>query len=282
MYARPKNIEEALSTIASDNWKVLAGGTDLFPSLKEGSVNFNILDISALADLRGIKETQTEWIIGALTTWADLEKTPLPRSFNALLQAGKEVGSIQIQNRGTIAGNLCNASPAADGVPPLLILEAKLDLVSTHGTRTIPLSKFIKGNRKTSRRMDEIVKCIRVPKKKCIGNSAFSKLGAREYMVISIVMTAARLEICQQNRIRESAIAIGACSETAQRMPSIEAAIKGKSIEEALGAITSEHIASLDPLSDIRAPREYRFYAAQQLIKRTLINCQKIEDNYAN
>ena len=105
-----------------------------------------------------------------------------------------------------------------------------------------------------------------------------SKLGAREYMVISIVMTAARLEICQQNRIRESAIAIGACSETAQRMPSIEAAIKGKSIEEALGAISSEHIASLDPL-DIRAPREYRFYAAQQLIKRTLINCQKIEDN---
>ena len=230
MYARPKNIEEALSTLASDNWEVLAGGTDLFPSLKEGSVNFNILDISALADLRGIKETQAEWIIGALTTWADLEKTPLPRSFNALLQAGKEVGSIQIQNRGTIAGNLCNASPAADGVPPLLILEAKLDLVSTHGTRTIPLSKFIKGNRKTSRRMDEIVKCIRVPKKKCIGNSAFSKLGAREYMVISIVMTAARLEICQQNRIRESAIAIGACSETAQRMPSIEAAIKGLSL----------------------------------------------------
>ena len=94
MYARPKNIEEALFTLASDNWKVLAGGTDLFPSLKEGSVNFNILDISALADLRGIKETQTEWIIGALTTWADLEKTPLPPSFNALLQAGKEVGSI--------------------------------------------------------------------------------------------------------------------------------------------------------------------------------------------
>ena len=139
MYARPKNIEEALSTLASDNWKVLAGGTDLFPSLKEGSVNFNILDISALADLRGIKETQAEWIIGALTTWADLEKTPLPPSFNALLQAGKEVGSIQIQNRGTIAGNLCNASPAADGVPPLLILEAKLDLVSTHGTRTLSL-----------------------------------------------------------------------------------------------------------------------------------------------
>ena len=86
MYARPKNIEEALSKLASDNWKVLAGGTDLFPSLKEGSVNFNILDISALADLRGIKETQAEWIIGALTTWADLEKTPLPPSFNALLQ----------------------------------------------------------------------------------------------------------------------------------------------------------------------------------------------------
>ena len=195
MYARPKNIEEALFTLASDNWKVLAGGTDLFPSLKEGSVNFNILDISALADLRGIKETQAEWIIGALTTWADLEKTPLTRSFNALLQAGKEVGSIQIQNRGTIAGNLCNASPAADGVPPLLILEAKLDLVSTHGTRTIPLSNFIKGNRKTSRRMDEIVKCIRVPKKKCIGNSAFSKLGAREYMVISIVMTLSLIHI---------------------------------------------------------------------------------------
>mgnify|MGYP002003410509 FL=1 len=282
MYAKPKNMGEAISLLASGKWEIVAGGTDLFPSLNEGDVNFDILDISRLAELRGIQETQADWIIGALTTWADLEKATLPSAFNALLQAGREIGSLQIQNRGTLVGNLCNASPAADGVPPLLVLDAILDLVSTRGSRTIPLSKFIKGNRKTARRSDEIVKCVRIPKENCGGKSAFAKLGSRKYMVISIVMTAAKLEVCNQNLIRKSAISIGACSETAQRMPSIEAAIDGRSISEALKAINSEHIANLDPLSDIRASREYRFHAAQELIKRTLIGCQKIEDNYAN
>ena len=282
MYAKPKNMGEAISLLASGKWEIVAGGTDLFPSLNEGDVNFDILDISRLAELRGIQETQADWIIGALTTWADLEKTTLPSAFNALLQAGREIGSLQIQNRGTLVGNLCNASPAADGVPPLLVLDAILDLVSTRGSRTIPLSKFIKGNRKTARRSDEIVKCVRIPKENCGGKSAFAKLGSRKYMVISIVMTAAKLEICKQNLIHKSAISIGACSETAQRMTSIESAINGKSIGEALNAINAEHIANLDPLSDIRASREYRFHAAQELIKRTLIGCQNAEDNYAD
>ena len=105
MYARPKNVGEAISVLASGKWEIVAGGTDLFPSLNEGDVNFDILDISRLSELRGIQETQTDWIIGALTTWADLEKTTLPPAFNALLQAGREIGSLQIQNRGTLVGN---------------------------------------------------------------------------------------------------------------------------------------------------------------------------------
>src|SRR4029077_16016992 len=105
-------------------------------------------DISALGELRGVS-TEANYIrVGGLTTWSDIIRTPLPRCFDALKSAAREVGSVQIQNRGTVAGNLCNASPAADGVPPLLALDAEVELVSKVGVRRMPLADFIVGNRK--------------------------------------------------------------------------------------------------------------------------------------
>ena len=135
------------------------------------------------------------WRLGATTTWAELIEAPLPPLFDGLKQAAREVGGRQIQNAGTVAGNLCNASPAADGVPPLLALDAEVELAGRAGTRRLPLAAFITGNRRTVLAPGELLVAIHVPKPAHDARSAFLKLGARRYLVISIAMAAATLEI---------------------------------------------------------------------------------------
>src|SRR5712671_6018930 len=140
--------------------QVLSGGTDFYPALGDRIAQEPVMDISGLRELRGVS-TEANYIrIGGLTTWSDIIRAPLPRCFDALKAAAREVGSVQIQNRGTVAGNLCNASPAADGVPPLLALDAEVELVSTSGMRRMPLGDFITGNRKTLRRPDEMLTAV--------------------------------------------------------------------------------------------------------------------------
>ena len=163
-YAKPKTVEEALGLLKEDRWRVLAGGTDFYPAQGVRPIRENVLDINGLADLRGIAEAGDFWIFGARTTWTDVVRAALPPAFDALRQAAREVGSVQIQNAGTIAGNLCNASPAADGVPPLLTLGSEVELRSAAGARILPLAEFILGNRKTARRDDELLTAIRMPK----------------------------------------------------------------------------------------------------------------------
>ena len=150
---------------------------------------------------------------------------PLPGGFDALKAAAREVGSVQIQNRGTVAGNLCNASPAADSVPPLLALDAGVELTSPRGARLMPLADFILGNRRPSG-ADEILTAILVPRT-IDGPSAFLKLGARRYLVISIAMVAAALERDGDGAIAEARIAVGSCSAVAQRLPAARARLIG-------------------------------------------------------
>ena len=165
MYLKPKTLNEAVSALASTGGQILAGGTDFYPALGERLPQGDVVDITALGEIRGIS-IETEHIrIGGLTTWSEVIRTPLPRCFDALKAAAREVGSVQIQNRGTVAGNLCNASPAADGVPPLLALDAEVELASSAGKRRMPLAQFITGNRKTTRRPDEILAAVLVPRK---------------------------------------------------------------------------------------------------------------------
>lgn len=117
-YQMPDSLDRALSLMAAGDWKILAGGTDFYPQLGDKPVDFNILDINQLNELRGISRAEDHWRIGAITTWSELLETDLPAAFRSLKQAAREVGSEQIQNAATVAGNLCNASPAADSVPP--------------------------------------------------------------------------------------------------------------------------------------------------------------------
>ena len=160
MYLKPKTLDEAVLLLSSQGGQILAGGTDFYPALGERLPQGHVVDITALGEIRGIS-IEAEWTrIGGLTTWSEVIRTPLPRCFDALKAAAREVGSVQIQNRGTVAGNLCNASPAADGVPPLLALDAEVELASAAGRRRLPLAEFVAGNRKTLRRADEILAAV--------------------------------------------------------------------------------------------------------------------------
>ncbi len=260
MYSRPETLGAALDHMAEGGWSVLAGGTDFYPLRVGKPLNDPILDISAISELRGVTRTDAGWTIGALTTWTDIVRADLPASFDSLKLAAREVGSIQIQNAGTVAGNLCNASPAADGVPPLLTLGAEVELASVEDTRRIALADFIQGNRRTDMRPGELVTAIHVPASAGEGRSTFLKLGARKYLVISIVMVAARLAD------DDAAVSVGSCSAVAQRLPALERDITGG--WTSVDAVTAVHRAPIAPIDDIRADAGYRREAAAELVKR--------------
>ena len=181
---------------------------------------------------------------------------------------------MQIQNRGTVAGNLCNASPAADSVPPLLALDTEVELRSLAGTRRIPLGEFIVGNRKTVRRGDELLKAIWVPRKFEDAASAFLKLGARRYLVISIVMVAVVVQSDSGGRIAEARIAVGSCSAVACRSFALERELLGLPIAGGFsGKVLPAHLQPLSPIDDVRVTAEYRMDAARTLVERTLNMC---------
>lgn len=271
-YAKPTTVDEALALLGEASWRILAGGTDFYPAQGAKPFRENVLDINGLATLRDIAETEDHWVIGARTTWTDLVRHPLPAAFDALKQAAREVGSVQIQNVASIAGNLCNASPAADGVPALLILDAEVELRSAAMARHLPLKKFILGNRRTELQPGEMVTAIRVPKNASAGTSAFVKLGARRYLVISIAMAAARLTV-EDGIVGNAAVAVGSCSAVAKRLASVEAALRGLPVDHALvTAIQSAPMDELSPIGDVRGSAEYRLDAVREIVARAVLD----------
>jgi len=271
-YFRPGHLNDALAYLAGRPCTVIAGCTDVYPAFVGRLPRGAILDISAVSEARGIQDNEGHYRIGALTTWTDITEATLPSSLDALKSAAHQIGGVQIQNSGTIGGNLCNASPAADGVPPLLSVDAMVELRSHAGVRTLPLQAFITGNRRTLRAPDELLTAIIVPKCNEANTSVFLKLGARAYQVISIVMVAAFLAVDSSRCITKAGIAVGSCSATAQRLPDLERELIGQSISAVnLGSlIRPDHVNALAPISDVRGTAEYRSDAARTLLKRAL------------
>jgi CO/xanthine dehydrogenase FAD-binding subunit len=220
--------------------------------------------------LRGIEESTDGLRIGAATTWTDILNAKLPPAFDGLKLAAREVGSVQIQNSGTIGGNLCNTSPAADGVPPLLTLDASVEVQSARGTRVLPLQNFIQGPRQVDLAADELATAILIPREAMDGRSVFLKLGARKHLVISIVMVAVR-KVTNAGKTDDIAIAIGSCSAVAQRLTAIEQAMIGPD-DDALSTPQFEAAvqSAISPITDIRADADYRRSAAVTLTRRAL------------
>lgn len=276
-YLRPESLDEALGRLSAGGFTVVAGCTDYYCRPTSRPFADNIIDLTRLVEARGISEDDGHFRIGALTTWSELAKAGLPPQFEALAEAARHVGGVQIQNAGSIGGNLCNASPAADGVPPLLILDASVELRSAAGTRVVPLGSFILGNRRTALRPDELLTAIIVPKRRRPHASRFLKLGARAYQVISIVMVAALLETDGRGCVATAAIAVGSCSPVAQRLPALEQALAGQDLlgPPLAALLAPEHFAALSPLTDVRGTAEYRLDAARLLVGRALDDLQE-------
>jgi CO/xanthine dehydrogenase FAD-binding subunit len=189
-----------------------------------------------------------------------------------LKQASREIGAVQIQNSGTIGGNLCTASPAADSVPCLMALDAEVEMSSVRGKRRLGLGDFLTGARQTALQPDELVTAICIPQSSEAGISAFSKLGARHYLVISIAMVAARL-VVDGGKITDARIAIGACAPVAIRQQELETALNGASVANApmiARDMQPEISASLTPIDDVRASADYRREAAARMVGRII------------
>jgi CO/xanthine dehydrogenase FAD-binding subunit len=271
-YLRPRTLDDALVALVGGPMALLAGGTDFYPARVGKPLDDAILDISGISDLRGITEADDHVRIGALTTWTEIIETPLPPWFDGLKLAAREVGGVQIQNAGTIAGNICNASPAADGVPPLLALDAAVELASLDGREQLPLGEFIRGNRRTARRPDQLLTAMLVPKPKAARAAGhFVKLGARRYLVISLVMVGAALEVGRDGRVDVARLAVGACSPVAMRLPAAERALAGALCDHRLSALLQpEHVTGLTPIDDVRASAAYRSDVALTLVRRAV------------
>ena len=272
-YLVPDDVAAAVRMLGAGR-VVLAGGTDVYPQHVGRPMTTPMIDIGGLADLRGIDATADTYRIGALTRWADVAGAALPSRFDGLRAAAGQVGAVQVQNAATVGGNLCNASPAADGIPPLLTLDASVELTSVTGSRVLPLERFLTGYRQTALQPDELLTAVLIPRgTRDDARSAFLKLGLRRYLVISVVMAAVEVTTDPDDRIAEARVAIGACSPVAQRLRSLEAALVGRSLDDVDVAMIAEHLAALSPIDDVRATADYRRRAAAVLVRRALQSC---------
>ena len=269
-YLRPNRLEDALEWLAAERPLVMAGCTDIYPLHQTPALDGPLLDITALAELRGISMADGWRRFGAATSWTDILRTELPAAYDGLKAAAREIGGVQIQASGTIGGNLCTASPAGDSIPCLMTLDAEIELASQRGRRRLPLADFLTGARQTARDGDELVIAIHVPEQAEAGRAGFEKLGARRYLVISIAMAAARL-VVSGGRIASAAIAVGACAPVAVRLGEIEAALHGLACSEAepwLRDNMAGIMAALSPIDDVRGTAGYRREAAAELVTR--------------
>lgn len=267
-YLCARDLPHALEALAAAPLVPLAGGTDVYPARVGRDGHAGVLDLGGLDELRSLELDDEGLHLGALTTWHDLIVADLPRGLAGLVAAAREVGSTQIQRAGTIVGNLCNASPAADGVPPLLTLDAEVELASVAGRRRLALPDFLTGYRATARRADELVVAVHLPPSALEHASAFVKLGSRRYLVISIAMVAVALDVLD-GRLRDVRIAVGACSPVARRLPALEAALEGAAPEDVADRLRGVE-PDLAPIDDVRGSAGYRLEVAARLVERAI------------
>jgi xanthine dehydrogenase small subunit len=271
-YFRPATLDEALAIRATRPVEIIAGGTDVYPNRTTRAgwgrmAHPDVLDITAVPGLDRLEEGPDHWRIGCLVTWTALARAALPPLFEGLKAAATAIGGPQVQNRGTLVGNLCTASPAGDGIPNLMALDAQVEIAGPGGIRIVDMEAFFTGYRATVCGADEIVLAVRVPKRGARGR--FEKLGARRYLVISIVMVAAAIE-APGGRIAHARLCVGACSPVARRLPALEARLLGEPVAAAADLVRPDDFSDLAPLDDVRASAAYRLAAAQALTRDCL------------
>src|SRR2546423_4794780 len=267
----PATLNEALDMLGRDNahWKPVAGGTDLMVLLEAGKLpHQNYVNIWNLKELRGIEVTDHQVILGALTTYTEVQNHPvLQTEFPMLCEAARETGGIAIQNRGTLGGNIVNASPAADSPPALLAYDAELELISKAGERRIPYSSFHRGYKQMDIRADELLRTIRLPRSTGALTHYYRKVGTRKAQAISKICFAATGKIAHE-RVSHLRIALGSVAPIPLRCFETERALLNQPLtNDSTEAAASTFAKEISPIDDIRSSRDYRLQVSLNLLR---------------
>jgi CO/xanthine dehydrogenase FAD-binding subunit len=270
----PRDLADALALLAHEPgvWRPFAGGTDLMVLFEAGLLaHKKFVNIRNLDELKGIEVTDEQVTLGALTTYAEVQRSRiLHEEFPMLCDAARETGGIAIQNRGTLAGNIANASPAGDSPPALLIYEAVLELVSTAGVRRVSYAGFHTGYKQTMMREDELISRIFLPRGTKGWRQYYRKVGTRKAQAISKVCFAGAIRM-ESNRVADVRIALGSVAPMVVRCPRTEESLRGHSLEsEVIKAARSELMNEIVPIDDIRSTANYRLRVAANLLEEFL------------
>ncbi|KPL18352.1 MAG: hypothetical protein AMJ92_08460 [candidate division Zixibacteria bacterium SM23_81] len=273
-YSVPRSVEEALHLIKEEGQaaKLLAGGTDLLVQMKEGLFRPSlVVDIGSLHQLRGIRKEEGFIWIGPLTTHHDLAHSALiQRHGLALAQGASKVGSPQIRQRGTLGGNIANASPAADTLPPLVVLEAEVQVSSLTGSRWVPVESVMEGPSQTVLRPEELITAVRFPVQEKGFRSQYEKFGSRRALSIAVASVAAGA-YQEKGCVKKITIALGSVSPSIVRASQAEELLTGKALEQSLIARASTSAGqACCPLDDVRGSIWYRRQLVAALLARIL------------
>jgi len=266
----PNSLADALTILAHEPgvWKPFAGGTDLMVLLEAGKLTHrNYINIWRLPELRGIDANDTHVTLGALTTYTDIRSDPILQSeFPMLCQAAGETGGLAIQNRGTLGGNIINASPAADSPPALLAYDAELELVSTQGSRWLPYQGFHTGYKQMLIRPDELLTRIRLPRNTTGATHYYRKVGTRKAQAISKVCFAA-IGRTNNGRIDDARVVVGSVAPIVVRCVQTEAALRNQKPDAAtVQAAQASLLREISPIDDIRSTADYRLQVTLNLL----------------
>ncbi|HVT16341.1 MAG TPA: xanthine dehydrogenase family protein subunit M [Thermoanaerobaculia bacterium] len=270
----PRSLAEACGYLAAEPGLVrVAGCTDLMVAGQDRRPPAaGLLDLTGIAEIRGIQEAAGGLTVGAATTFSELRRSPAVRArFPALADAAAQIGGWQIQNRATLGGNLANASPAGDSLPVLLALEATVVAAGPRGQREIPYGEFHLGYRRTALAPDEILAWIRLPAPPAGAVQAFRKVGPRAAQAISKVMVA-MVGTVADGRIAELRLAAGSVAPIPVRLPGAEAAARGlppdRQAAERAGRAAA---AAVTPIDDVRSTAAYRAWVLERVVRRLVL-----------
>jgi len=273
-YVAPTTVEDAVGALTSTpDSRVFAGATDLIPQIRAGRPEPGLLvDLKRIERLTSVTEGSTSWTIGAATPTSRLtENADFTAQFPGLSEAAGLIGSDQIQNRSSLGGNLCNASPAADSVPALIVNDARAVVATSGGTRVIGVDEVTTGPGQTSLAAGEFIVEFEVDKPPANTGDAYLRMIPRTEMDIAVVGAGARITLDGQGTVTDARIALGAVAPTARRVPDAEAALVGNAItDDVLAAVAEAASAACNPIDDKRGTIDYRKQVAGVLAKRAV------------
>jgi CO/xanthine dehydrogenase FAD-binding subunit len=272
-FLRPDSLGELVRILDETGGRVVAGGTDVIPRMRHNLFSTLILvDASNITGLRFIEESDDQIAIGALTTHQEMADSALLQAVNpALVAAAASVGCNQTRHRGTLGGNIANASPAADTIPALLVFDAQVRLLRKDGERSMPLEEFLIGPGKTNLASGELIHSVAFSRPSGAWGVAFQKLGKRNGMAISVVSVAAAIVLDSAGVVQDARVALGSVAPTVVRSPGAEKMLIGhKAASEAVQNAANEVVVDISPISDVRSSAEYRQHAARILTRRAL------------